>query len=395
MSFDANGGNTISGIVRATFGEKISDLPIPERDGYDFLGWFYGDTEIKEGDISDFDEDVTVVAKWAEAKLTVNYDSNGGTVEPSLFTIKVNAEIPELAVPVKEGYTFVGWFDGDKEFKAGEVYAYAKGITVKAQWTPVTVTITCDADGGTVDPSTISVTYDGLITGLATPVKAENDFLGWFDGDKEVKNGDISKYAKNTTIKAKWKAEPAGDVKAEDLTKYINASESLTNGEKTALNEIVKSLTKSDGTVIIEKLKAKAAESLNLSAEGKKTLDKVVADAVAKTPLTKEQKEEIYKTPAGQAAKALKVTNLKIKSKKKALQLKWKAVENVNYEIQVSTSKKFKKKNTKTYTSSTNTFRAKKLKTKKKYFVRVRTYRLVDGVKVYGNWSAVKQKKTK
>ena len=37
----------------------------------------------------------------------------------------------------------------------------------------------------------------------------------------------------------------------------------------------------------------------------------------------------------------------------------------------------------------------KKLKSKKKYYVRVRSYKIVNGKKVYGKWSEVKAVKTK
>ena len=36
-----------------------------------------------------------------------------------------------------------------------------------------------------------------------------------------------------------------------------------------------------------------------------------------------------------------------------------------------------------------------KLKAKKKYYVRVRTYKIVDGTKIYSDWSSSKNIKTK
>lgn len=83
-----------------------------------------------------------------------------------------------------------------------------------------------------------------------------------------------------------------------------------------------------------------------------------------------------------------KVTGLKLKAKKKAVQASWKKISGIaGYEVQVSTSKKFMKKsviNTKGTKLSIS-----KLKAKKKYFVRVRAYRVIDGKKIYGKWSKV------
>ena len=68
------------------------------------------------------------------------------------------------------------------------------------------------------------------------------------------------------------------------------------------------------------------------------------------------------------------------------------------YQIQLSTSKKFNYCNTKTVTVKgyKNTSKVvKKLKSKKKYYVRIRTYKVVNGKKVYSKWSKVKSVKTK
>ena len=88
----------------------------------------------------------------------------------------------------------------------------------------------------------------------------------------------------------------------------------------------------------------------------------------------------------------------KVKGAKKAILVTWKKVSGVNgYEIQVATDKKFKK-NKKTVTikkQKTTKTTVKKLKAKKKYYVRVRTYKIVNGKKVYSSWSKVESVKTK
>ena len=88
----------------------------------------------------------------------------------------------------------------------------------------------------------------------------------------------------------------------------------------------------------------------------------------------------------------------KVKGAKKAILVTWKKVSGVNgYEIQVATDKKFKK-NKKTVTikkQKTTKTTVKKLKAKKKYYVRVRTYKMVNGKKVYSSWSKAKSVKTK
>ena len=104
-------------------------------------------------------------------------------------------------------------------------------------------------------------------------------------------------------------------------------------------------------------------------------------------------------TAPAQAVKKPKSTSIKkAKGSKKAVALEWKKVSGVNgYQIQVATDKKFKK-NKKTVNikkQKTTKTTVKKLKAKKKYYVRIRTYKIVNGKKVYSSWSKVKSVKTK
>ena len=88
----------------------------------------------------------------------------------------------------------------------------------------------------------------------------------------------------------------------------------------------------------------------------------------------------------------------KLKPAKKAVSVEWKKVSGVKgYQVQVATDKKFKK-NKKTATvkkQKITKVTVKKLKAKKKYYVRIRTYKTVNGKKVYSSWSKVKTVKTK
>ena len=88
----------------------------------------------------------------------------------------------------------------------------------------------------------------------------------------------------------------------------------------------------------------------------------------------------------------------KVKAAKKAVSVEWKKVSGVKgYQVQVATDKKFKK-NKKTATvkkQKTTKVTIKKLKAKKKYYVRIRTYKTVKGKKIYSSWSNVKKVKTK
>ena len=88
----------------------------------------------------------------------------------------------------------------------------------------------------------------------------------------------------------------------------------------------------------------------------------------------------------------------KVTAKKKSLVVKWKkqAAQTTGYQIQYSTTAKFKKAKTVTVKKNKTTkATVKKLASKKKYYVRVRTYKTVGKTKYYSGWSKAKAVKTK
>ena len=99
--------------------------------------------------------------------------------------------------------------------------------------------------------------------------------------------------------------------------------------------------------------------------------------------------------------KATSISSLKAGSKKFTVKWKKQATQTTGYQVQVATNKKFKK-NKKTVTikkQKTTKTTVKKLKAKKKYYVRVRTYKTVKingkSIRIYSGWSKAKTVTTK
>ena len=87
----------------------------------------------------------------------------------------------------------------------------------------------------------------------------------------------------------------------------------------------------------------------------------------------------------------------KISAGKKSITAQWKKVAGVSaYQVQIATNKKFlKNKKTFKVSKKSTKVKIKKLKAKKVYYVRVRSYKKVNGKKVYSKWSTVRKVKTK
>ena len=97
-------------------------------------------------------------------------------------------------------------------------------------------------------------------------------------------------------------------------------------------------------------------------------------------------------------AKLVSPTVSKLTAGKKKFTVTYKKSATVaGYQVQYATNSKFTKgKKTVTVKGAKNTKKTvSKLKTKKKYFVRVRAYKTINGKKVYSSWSKAKSVKTK
>ena len=116
---------------------------------------------------------------------------------------------------------------------------------------------------------------------------------------------------------------------------------------------------------------------------------------LAKVEQDKEKAEqELQNLKDEIAAKDLTVSGLKVTSKAKKFTVKWKKNSEADgYQVQ------YKLKSAKKYKTLKNTtalkVTSKKLKKGKKYQFKVRTYKNVNGTKVYGKWSSVKTCKCK
>ena len=128
----------------------------------------------------------------------------------------------------------------------------------------------------------------------------------------------------------------------------------------------------------------------------------ITTAATTKPSTRKKQRtyESIEKTSYKKVAntKPKNTSIKKLKKSKKAIVVNWKKVSGIKgYQIQVATDKKFKK-NAKTVVvkkQKTTTATIKHLKSKKKYYVRIRAYKTLNNKKVYSSWSKVKSVVTK
>ena len=140
-----------------------------------------------------------------------------------------------------------------------------------------------------------------------------------------------------------------------------------------------------------------AYRSVRVMVKGTKQ-DEVKDSKPATTPSTTQPTTKPSTTKNTETVKPKKTSIKKLSKGKKKFTVTWAKVSGVKgYQIQYSSNKKFKKNNKSVTVTKQKTTKAtvKKLKSKKKYYVRVRTYKTVNGKKIYSSWSKVKSVKTK
>lgn len=109
-------------------------------------------------------------------------------------------------------------------------------------------------------------------------------------------------------------------------------------------------------------------------------------------------KAEDSKNVSVSGSSADKIKKLKLTSKKKAIKISWSKVRGAKgYQIQISRYKNFKKAKTINVKKKKRSYTARKLKSRKKYYIRVRVYKGTTGKgknkrAVYGKWKKASRK---
>ncbi len=164
-------------------------FPDASRKGYGFKGWYEDEAlTVFAGDAGEKhyapQKDTSYYAAWEKSESTVTFDADGGKMEGGDITAKVGDTII-LPDCTKEGYEFIGWYDGDTcAGQAGEEYTVSDDVTLKARYEKkedetVICTVTFDADGGEAARESISAEKGSAII-LPACSKTGYEFLGWF-----------------------------------------------------------------------------------------------------------------------------------------------------------------------------------------------------------------------
>ncbi len=184
-------------------------------------GYTYSDFEINVSGSSIYGSGVGV-SDLIGLSLTETYDSETDTLRLECSTSKreeffnfpvggsYNNDIYFIANkmkflppdPVKEGYTFTGWYTDEACTVPYEGYTVTDDMTLYAGWKINTYTLTLNGNGGKVSQTTITCDYN-RVPEIPIPTRTGYNFLGWKTSDGTMY--DITTpLTQDITLTAQW-----------------------------------------------------------------------------------------------------------------------------------------------------------------------------------------------
>lgn len=152
---------------------------------------------------------------WAVlgAQYTVVFDMQGGNCDNAEIVLLPGDDMPKLDIPVKYGYTFVGFYDMeqggvlyyDAEMNSVREWDKEKGATLYARWTANSYEIELKKQGGAGGASRVVVTFDSAMPVTSRPSRSGYVFEGYFDAPE----GGTQYYDSNMRSVRNWDKDDA------------------------------------------------------------------------------------------------------------------------------------------------------------------------------------------
>lgn len=226
VSYNANGGTGAPGGQTKWHNESLKLQPgIPSRSDHVFAGWATsqsGTVAYPAGGTMAYgvNSPTTLYARWNPK---VYFNPNGGTGAPGTQTKPYNADlILSGTKPTRVGYTFKNWNTAANgsgtTYNPSKPYSTNSPVTLYAQWTPISVTLTYNANGGSNAPASQTKVYDTpLKLQPGIPTRTGYTFKGWATTQARANAGTVDYSAggtystnqtSNFTLWAVWDPNP-------------------------------------------------------------------------------------------------------------------------------------------------------------------------------------------
>ncbi|MCD7840248.1 MAG: glycoside hydrolase family 25 protein [Erysipelotrichaceae bacterium] len=340
-----------------------------------------------------------------------NYETYSGST-----TIRITKKLSDSKISISQtSYTY----DGNAK---KPIVTVVDGTTTLTKDTDYTVTYSNNTNAGSASITISGIgIYSGTVTKTFTIKKATykptvKAYSGSYDGSSHaitlsgVKSGSTIQY--RTSSKGTWTTTKPTRTNTGTTTVYYQITndnyETITGNAKISISKrnvssLSISLSKTSYTYDGKAKKPSVTVKYNGKAISTSNYTITYSSGRTKVGTYKVTIKAKGNNLTGSVTKTFKINPVKTSIKsltkaKKAFTVKWtkKSAQVSGYQIQYSTSSKFSSSKTKTITSyRTTSKKITGLKSKTKYYVRIRTYKTVNGTKYYSGWSSTKTITTK
>jgi len=215
VTFDKQNGSGGSDGVTAAFAGAMPTATAPTREGYTFGGYYtavdgggtqYYTAAMASASNWNIADHRTLYAQWIINSYTITFDSAGGSAVTAI-TQNFGATVTTPTNPTLTGYTFTSWSP------ALPSTIPANNLTVTAQWTASSYTVTFDKQSGSGGSDSVSATFAGAMPAATAPTRAGYTFGGYYtavsgEGTQYYTAAMVSaanwNIADHTTLHAQW-----------------------------------------------------------------------------------------------------------------------------------------------------------------------------------------------
>ena len=233
ISVSSSSAGSVSGLSSTyKVGDKVTVTAVTNT-GYTWDGWYLNGEKVSSDlqyEIQITEEPLNYVATWKYYTLTTSRNiSAAGTVN-SYWNQKVTVgDSVELVASTNDGYTWLGWYDGETLISMETTYTYvmtAESKTLAAKWTYYTLSTQAnDSEAGTYTVLSDKKVTVGDSIELVVNTNKGYTWLGWYDGETMISSETTYTYvmpAESKTLIAKWTyftlSTTNGNVDAGDIT---------------------------------------------------------------------------------------------------------------------------------------------------------------------------------
>ena len=167
----------------------------------------------KAGSTGYKDDTISITVSKGKQPVYVTFNANGGSVETSNKIVYHSDTYGTLPTPSKDGYDFDGWFtssSGGTPITSSTKVTATSEQTLYAHWSAMEITVTFNANGGSVSQSSKKVTFDSTYGTLPTPTRTGYTFEGWFTdstgGSQVSSSTEVTVTSSSQTLYAQWSA---------------------------------------------------------------------------------------------------------------------------------------------------------------------------------------------